>query len=449
MTAMAGQMSLRWGGATHPGRIRTDNEDNYLARDDVELWAVADGMGGHQGGEVASHLACDALGRAYAERTVDGLLDAIEQANAAIFETGLADPDLTGMGTTLVALASVDEDGEELLAVANVGDSRVYRLSLNELEQLTDDHSLVAELVREGSLSPEQAAVHPQRNIVTRVLGVDDRVPVDALTVEPVAGDRYLLCSDGLFNEVPEPEIVAVLGRLDDPAEAADELVRMAVEAGGRDNVTVVVVDVVEDGGRAEAASAALADEPSRTESDPAAVPAANGGDAGDAPAPGADPRTLDVDEAEVDRVAPTSAPRARRVTWRVVLFSFLVLALIGGAFATIQWYGRSTYFVGFEGDRVAIYKGRPGGVLWVDPRLEKTTELERADLPEHMWDDLEAGKEQSSLTNALTYVDSLEESVEDRDDAGDTDGTAGTTTTTERRTTTTAAGRRTTTTAP
>ena len=145
-----------------------------MARDDVGLWAVADGMGGHRGGEVASAIACDALGRNFADHTIDGLIEAIEQANQAVYETGAGDPDLTGMGTTMVALAVVDDEGEEVLAIANVGDSRVYRYSVGELDQLTDDHSLVADLVREGSLSPEEAAVHPQRNIVTRVLGVND-----------------------------------------------------------------------------------------------------------------------------------------------------------------------------------------------------------------------------------------------------------------------------------
>ncbi|MGH2477127.1 MAG: protein phosphatase 2C domain-containing protein, partial [Candidatus Limnocylindrales bacterium] len=175
MTAMAGRTALRWGGATHVGRVRSTNDDNYMARDDIGLWAVADGMGGHRGGDVASAIASEAVGRSFAEHTVDGLVEAIEQANQAVYETAAGDPDLTGMGTTMVALAVVDEDGDEVLAIANVGDSRVYRYSVGELEQLTDDHSLVADLVREGSLSPEEAAVHPQRNIVTRALGVSDR----------------------------------------------------------------------------------------------------------------------------------------------------------------------------------------------------------------------------------------------------------------------------------
>jgi protein phosphatase len=441
MTAMAGRTALRWGGATHVGRVRSTNDDNYMASDDVGLWAVADGMGGHQGGDVASAIACEAVGRGFADHTVDGLVEAIEQANQAVYETAAGDPDLTGMGTTMVALAVVDEDGDEVLAVANVGDSRVYRYSLGELEQLTDDHSLVADLVREGSLSPEEAAVHPQRNIVTRALGVNDRVPVDILTVEPVAGDRFLLCSDGLFNEVPEPGIAAVLHRVDDPGEAAEELVHLAVDGGGRDNVTVVVVDVVDDGGRAGEASDALA------------VGAASGL-AGRAE-PGRATETEDEGGAgglAFEPAGATNGSRAgaateavgapgRRLTWRVLLFSLILLALVGGAFATIQWYGRSTYFVGFEGDRVAIFKGRPGGVLWLDPVLEETTDIDRSHVPADTRNDLDAGKEQSSLADAHRYVDRLSVRADELAAESTTTTTRPATTTSAPRTTTTRPG--------
>ncbi len=441
---MAGRTALRWGGATHVGRVRSINEDNYVARDDVGLWAVADGMGGHRGGEVASQIACEALGRSFSDRTVDGLVEAIERANEAVYETGATDPDLMGMGTTVVALAVVDEDGDELLAVANVGDSRVYRYSVGDLDQLTDDHSLVADLVREGSLSPEEAAVHPQRNIVTRVLGVNERVPVDTLTVEPMAGDRYLLCSDGLFNEVPEGRISSVLRRAEDPAVAADELVRLAVEGGGRDNVTVVVVDVVDDGGRAGAASDAVAaGAPSGLVGRAQAAGTSTGTEDEGATGAGVPLDTLATNGSDEGGRAGRpvrgieSRPQGRRLTWRVLLFSLILLALVGGAFATIQWYGRSTYFVGFEGDRVAIFKGRPGGVLWLNPVLEETTSIQRSRVPADTRDDLAAGKEQSSLEDAHSYVDRLSERA---------DALTGETTTTTRPTTTTSAPQTTTT---
>jgi serine/threonine protein phosphatase PrpC len=443
VTAAAGHPALRWGGATDPGRVRPDNEDNFLARDDVGLWAVADGMGGHRGGEVASHLACDTLARAFTVHTMDGLIDAIEQANAAVFSAGASDPDLTGMGTTTVALAVVEHEGDELLAIANVGDSRCYRYARGELDQLTTDHSLVAELVRKGSLSPEEAAVHPQRNIVTRVLGVKDDVPVDIFGVEPRHGDRYLLCSDGLFNEVPEARIAAVLRRIAHPAEAADELVRLALEGGGRDNVTVVVVDVVDDAGRAEAASARLAanGEPTRASSIvPAPSPAYadldgdhNGGRGRRRRSRrGDDDYDDDYDEDDDDAGARVAAPgRSRRLTWRVVLFTLILVALVGGVFATIQWYGGSTYFVGFQGDRVAIFKGRPGGLLWIEPELVEATTLERERVPEARRHDIEDGKEQSSLSDAQRYVANVSRQADELDPPTTSTTTTSTTVTT------------------
>ena len=432
MTARADHTALRWGGATDVGRVRSNNQDQYLARDDISLWAVADGMGGHSGGEVASQLACETMGRTFSEHTVDGLIDAIEQANAAVFRAGADDPELTGMGTTVVALAVVEHENDEVLAIANVGDSRCYRYAAGELDQVTTDHSLVADLVREGSLSPEEAAVHPQRNIVTRVLGVYDNVPVDVFAVDPHEGDRYVLCSDGLFNEVPEPAIAAVLRRLTDPVEAADELVRLAVDGGGRDNVTVVVVDVLDDDGRAQAASAALAaagDPLTATSRAPAPSPAY----AGDAPRrrrAGTDTAELDrlpvldgdLDPDESDEPDPGKgrhkARRSgrRRLTWRVALFSVLVLALIGGVVATIQWYGTSAYFVGFEDDRVAIYKGRPGGLLWIQPELVDVTDLERDRVPASRRQDIDDGIEEPTLADARRYIANVTEQADELD---------------------------------
>jgi PPM family protein phosphatase len=455
VTARTGRTRLRWGGATDVGRVRSNNQDQYVARDDVGLWAVADGMGGHRGGEVASEIACDTLARSFDDHTVDGLVDAIERANRAVHRAGAGDPELTGMGTTVVALAVVgDGEGDqadELLAIANVGDSRAYRWSGGELDQLTTDHSLVADLVREGSLSPDEAAIHPQRNILTRVLGVYDDVPVDAFTVDPRHGDRYVLCSDGLFNEVPEPAIASVLRRLADPADAAEELVRQALEGGGRDNITVVVVDVVDDGGRAAAASAALGvdGEPTRQS---ATVPTPGGAytdvdDYGTAthrrrrvprraePEPDLADDDVVADEPTGRGARHAAGPRRRRVTWRVMLFTVVLLALVGGALATIQWYATSTYFVGFEGDRVAIFKGRPGGLLWIEPDLIEVTDLARERVPAARRLDIADGKEQSSLADAHRYVANVTEQADALDAA-----TTTTTTTTPTTTATTVA---------
>jgi protein phosphatase len=429
---MAGSIELRWGGASDIGRVRSNNQDSFLAREDAHIWVVADGMGGHRGGEIASRIACEAVERSYTAHTVEGLIDAVESANSDVYLTGSGDPDLAGMGTTIVAIALVDDGhGDSVLAIANVGDSRAYRLAGNELDQLTNDHSLVADLVREGSLSPEEAAVHPQRNILTRVLGVYDDVPVDVVTVAPHNGDRFVLCSDGLFNEVPESAIASVLRRLVDPADAANELVRLANEGGGRDNVTVVVVDVVDDAGRAAAASAAIGS---------GAYSA--GGTATHAAVITDDPEVEDDRRGGRRRgrakgprhAAPVAKAKPRRFTWRVFLFVVLLLALIGGAFATIQWYGQSTYYVGFEGDNVAIFKGRPGGLLWIEPELVDTSELSRDRVPEDRVDELQSGVEQSTLSDAEAYV----ERITERADTLSPTTTATSSTTTTRPTTTT-----------
>jgi PPM family protein phosphatase len=450
VTARADRVAMRWGGTTDVGRVRTNNQDQFLARPEALLWAVADGMGGHSGGEIASQIACDTLGQALVDHTVDGLVDAVEQANTAVFRAGADDPELTGMGTTVVALAVVTHEDESVLAIANVGDSRCYRYADHELDQVTTDHSLVADLVREGSLSPEEAAVHPQRNIVTRVLGVYDSVPVDVFAVDPQYGDRYVLCSDGLFNEVPEPAIAAVLRDIRDPAEVATELVRLAVEGGGRDNVTVVVVDVVDDGGRTSgaagsggthhdtvpggtASSAAYAGDPSRRR-----FGRRRSGDTAELD------RIVDVDDADDVDDPDDDTPRhtvrksrKRRFTWRVALFSLLLLALVGGVVATIQWYGTSAYYVGFEGDQVAIFKGRPGGLLWIEPELVDVTGLERDRVPVSRVGDIDDGIEQSSLADARRYVANVTEQADELDPPATTTTTTSSPTTTRPTTTT------------
>jgi protein phosphatase len=382
--------------ATDTGRVRGNNQDSFLVVGDRSLFAVADGMGGHQGGEVASKMAVDALEAAFAESSLDSLIHAVEAANTAVFERGGADPQLRGMGTTMVAVALVDDGGEERLAIVNVGDSRVYLFEGGDLTQITEDHSLVAEMVRDGRLSPEDAETHPQRNIVTRVLGIYEAVDVDRDEVLPFAGQRFLLCSDGLFNEVTPDQIAAVLRRLADPDEAARELVRLANEGGGRDNITVIVVDVIDDEGRSEQASAALAGD-TRAEAhepDPAAFSSVVPEDAIENVFR---PPKRDTDEAP--------APRARRFTWRVVLFLLVLLAVIGGAFATIGWYAQGTYYVGFEDDEVAIYQGRPGGVLWIDPSLEELTGIPRDKVKSEYRDAIEAGREFPTRGEAERYV--------------------------------------------
>ncbi|HZB41949.1 MAG TPA: Stp1/IreP family PP2C-type Ser/Thr phosphatase, partial [Ilumatobacter sp.] len=241
--------TLRWGAATHEGQLRTQNEDNHHVGDG--LFVVADGMGGHLAGEVASEMAVTRLDdRLPAGRlgSRDDLVAAINEANVEIYNASQQNPEQTGMGTTITAIAVVDDplDGE-VLAVANVGDSRGYVLRHGRLRQVTVDHSFVQELVAEGAITAAEARHHPRRNIVTRALGIEPYVRVDTWTMPIIRGDRFLLCSDGLVDEVADDVIQGILAtHRDDPTVAAQALVDAANASGGRDNITAVVVDVLE-----------------------------------------------------------------------------------------------------------------------------------------------------------------------------------------------------------
>ena len=236
------RVRLSHGAASAVGRVRAINQDDFGAGDD--LFVLADGMGGHRGGEVASAEAVAGVLGSFDERTRAGLARAVDRANQAVFGRAAGDVDLFGMGTTLCALALARSEGGDVLAVANVGDSRVYRYGDGRLTQVSDDHSLVADLVRAGDLTEEEAARHPPRHILTRALGIESALSVDTWELPIQADDRYLLCSDGLFNEIDDDRIAALLAGHDNPELTAATLVRAAVDAGGHDNVTALVVDI-------------------------------------------------------------------------------------------------------------------------------------------------------------------------------------------------------------
>jgi len=395
---------LRAGSATDVGRVRTNNQDQLLVT--ADLFAVADGMGGHAAGEVASLTAVEALKAAYARTGgTEGLVAATHHANRSIWDRGQEDPELRGMGTTLVAVALVNEDGEDRLAVVNVGDSRVYLLRQGELEQLTTDHSLVQELVDDGQLSEVEATVHPQRHVLTRALGVDSDVSVDILQVLPLKGDRLLLCSDGLSRELSDTQVASVMRRLADPDDAARELVSAAKNRGGNDNITVVVIDVVDDDDLTLTASLALASDPGLYI--PTPIPAfeslertGKGDDGSGARGGGRRGR--------LRRESSPAVPRSRVITVRVVGFLALLIALIGGAGVAVAWYARGSYFVGLSNDRLTVYKGRPGGLLWFQPTVAATSQVHSADVASYRLNDLRSGKEEPSLSRAQDYIDSL-----------------------------------------
>jgi protein phosphatase len=235
-------------GMSHVGRIRTANQDAFDRFDAPErgeiLLVVADGLGGHRAGEVASRMAVGTLGKLCFEGDEPPetrLSKAIERANAEIHKLAGRDSMLKGMGTTIVALLLC---GEGTALAAHAGDSRLYRLREGELRALTEDHSVVALLVRNGSISPEEARDHPKRNQILRALGVHDEIEFDLAPIELEAGDRYLLCSDGLHAMLPDDDLKTLTERAPDPHAAVAWLVDAANQAGGMDNITAMMLYV-------------------------------------------------------------------------------------------------------------------------------------------------------------------------------------------------------------
>lgn len=398
-------LELRSGSATDVGNVRPNNQDDLLVLPGV-LFAVADGMGGHAAGEVASRQTVETLRSSYGdERTIEAFRDAIRWANRAVWRRGIDEPEHAGMGTTLTAVAVLD-DGQ--LAVANIGDSRTYLLREGTLSQLTSDHSFVQEAVRSGQLTREQAESHPRRSQLTRAMGIGDDVEADIEVLAPRDGDRLLLCSDGLWDELPDEAITSILQRLRDPDEAAAELVRQAKEAGGRDNVTVVVVDVLDadeerQGLAASRALAAEGDEP--TVAAPAVALDRDGDGPEDLGAPPADEASPLLERssalgADADLVADTAAPRL--VTWRVVLF-LLVLAAIGVAAFVVFRGGSSPWRVKLSGNNVAIFKG---------DELRTPTPLQANQLDPKEQVRLRRGVALDTEAEARRYVDGLARQV-------------------------------------
>jgi serine/threonine protein phosphatase PrpC len=230
-------------GLSHPGRRRRRNEDAWVCH--PPLFAVADGMGGARGGEIASRVAATALGESVDGSGEDRVVALIQEANRQVYERAREDSDASGMGTTITV--ALFENG--IVSIGHVGDSRAYLIRDHKVDQLTEDHSLVAELVRSGRLSPEEAESHPQRSVITRALGTDPDVDVDSFSIEARPGDLFLICSDGLTSMVDDEAILDVVEpRRDDLDAAAKELIAAANRSGGEDNITVVFFEVVADG---------------------------------------------------------------------------------------------------------------------------------------------------------------------------------------------------------
>lgn len=345
-------------GTTHPGKVRQNNEDSLLVGEghDRSLFAVADGIGGFEAGEVASRITIEVLREMEPGGSFD---DAVREANRRILASARRDEKQSGMGTTVVAVRFSGTQEEPTAEVAHVGDSRAYLLRDGELQPITEDHSLVAELVRSGDLTRAQAAEHPQKNLITRALGADEEVQVDTTIVPVRKGDRFVLCSDGLSDMVPETDLATLLEEYPgNPETTATRLLDAALDAGGVDNITVVVVDVKDRDD--ERGSAAQRGETQRISSAGASATATSTtAPPGDTSVPRGRRRDQRGSRGEARRAAREKRRRGPGVFGRIVR-GLAILLVIAVAVTPVYLWGASQYYLGFDGDEVVIYNGLP-----------------------------------------------------------------------------------------
>ena len=411
-------LTLRYAARSDVGLVRSNNQDSAYAG--PHLLAVADGMGGHAGGDVASRLAIAAL--APLDRTEHGPEEAltdlehtVERARQDLVRASDADPELVGMGTTVTALLHTGTT----LVMAHLGDSRAYLLREGRLTQVTVDHTFVQHLVDTGRISPEEAEHHPQRNVVMRVLGdFDVDLTPDMSVREARAGDRWLLCSDGLSGFVSPEQITEVLAETSGPDEAADLLITLSMTAGSTDNITVVVADVVEDGD-------APADEdttsaPVEGVTVPQVVGAAAtgelpavlqtpAGDPADDPAPAEQGAVDDDPDDPEDDADDDVRPARKRRPWITVLVVLVVLGGVGYGLWRAYGWTQQQYYVGVADGEVAVFQGIPAsaGPLTLSTPVELTG-TPVSDLPDYWADRLDGSIRASSEAEARERADRL-----------------------------------------
>lgn len=402
---------------SHVGRVRTSNQDSGYAG--TALFVVADGMGGHAGGDVASAIAVrriaetDRFDFASANEAEFALQSAMIAANQEISEAVVDRPELTGMGTTVSALVRVGD----AVATAHIGDSRIYLLRDDELSQITNDHTFVQRLVETGRITPEEAAVHPRRSVLMRVLGDIDQAPeIDTSIIGTLPGDRWMLCSDGLSSYVPEERILLALESGATPMDAARALIQEALDNGAPDNVTAIVLDIDRPGagagGTQLVGSAAngpvleLASAGRQHNRLPALLlhPIRNS-----APESSFQPESEDYLDALIRE--------DRRRLWRRRITWLGAVALLLGAVALAAFLGyrytQTRYYVGFDGDRVAIYQGVQNSVGPIRlSHVVQVTDLTRAQLSPYARSSIADTIPASSLSAAREVVDNAKSST-------------------------------------
>jgi protein phosphatase len=397
--------------ASHVGRVRSQNQDSGYAGS--TLFVVADGMGGHAGGDIASAIAVrriaetDRLDFASPQEAEFALQSAMLSANQEISAAVEDRPELTGMGTTVSAMVRVGD----VIATAHIGDSRIYLLRDGELSQITNDHTFVQRLVETGRITPEEAAVHPRRSVLMRVLGDIDQSPeIDTSVLGTVPGDRWMLCSDGLTSYVPVERIHAAMSTADTAADAANALVVEALDHGAPDNVTAIVVDIDRPGSGPSAAqlvgSAASGLDPEL---------AASGRQHNRLPALLLHPIRTAAPEAsfqpESEDYLDALIKEDRRRLWRrrgtwLAATALLLGALAGAAFLGYR-YTQTRYYVGFDGDHVAVYQGVQGTVGPIRlSHVVVTTDIARSDLNSFTRSQIAETISTSSLHDAEAVVD-------------------------------------------
>jgi len=365
-------VKIEVGVATDIGQVREGNEDAYLV--EPPLYAVADGMGGHRGGEVASQLALETIEELF-RRGKGDLAEHVQQANRAVFQRSAADRRLNGMGTTLTA-ASIDGETAHLV---HVGDSRAYLLRAGAMRQLTEDHTLVQRMIKAGEITAAEAEVHPHRNVLIRALGNEPEVRVDLDEVGLLSGDRLLLCSDGLTSMLTEDQVQAIAEAEPSPQAAADRLVRAANRAGGIDNITVLVLD-------------ARDSEAGDGDSTPAAVSGS---------------------------ATPFRRPSGRTIArWATAVV--LVAALLVAGLSVLRSWLDGRWYVGESNGKVAVFQGVPATVLGYDlSTVHLETDLPADDvvaLPSKLYAGLAEGLNADSREDAFAIVEQMQRDLQARD---------------------------------